>query len=108
MPAYTPHPEPIEVRHEKSARRLVVTWDDGHLSTYSLDYLRSWCPCAGCQGHAPNARYLDLHEQDLAAIEGVGNYVLAPTWRDGHSTGIYSFRLLRGICPCEDCGGEKR
>ena len=96
------------MRHEKSARRLVVTWDDGHLSTYPLDYLRSWCPCAGCQGHAPNARYLDLHEQDLTAIEGVGNYALAPTWRDGHSTGIYSFRLLRGICPCEDCGGEKR
>jgi DUF971 family protein len=87
---------------------VVVSWDDGHSSTYDLDYLRSWCPCAGCQGHAAVARYLDLHEQDLAGIEGVGNYAVAPTWRDGHSTGIYSFRLLRGICPCEDCGGEKR
>ena len=41
-------------------------------------------------------------------VEGVGNYALAPTWQDGHNTGIYSFRLLRGLCPCDDCGGEKR
>ena len=46
--------------------------------------------------------------QDLTHVEGVGNYALGLTWADGHSTGIYSFRLLRGICPCDDCGGEKR
>jgi DUF971 family protein len=103
-----PFPEPVEVRHEKGARRLVVTWDDGHVSTYALDYLRSWCPCAMCQGHAPTARYLDLSGHDLASIDGIGNYALGLVWQDGHSTGIYSFRLLRGLCPCEDCGGEKR
>ena len=52
-----PHPEPTEVRHEKGARRVVVTWEDGHVSTFPLDYLRSWCPCAGCQGHALEARF---------------------------------------------------
>ncbi len=108
MPAHTPFPEPVEVNHEVKARRLVVTWDDGHVSTYALDYLRSWCPCAMCQGHDPETKYLDLHDQDLIRIDGVGNYALSLTWRDGHSTGIYSFRLLRGLCPCEDCGGEKR
>jgi DUF971 family protein len=108
MPAYTPHPEPTEIRHETAARRVVVAWDDGHVSTYPLDYLRSWCPCAGCQGHAPVARYLELQGQDVVSIDAVGNYAIAFTWRDGHNTGIYSFRLLRGLCPCEDCGGEKR
>jgi DUF971 family protein len=108
VPAYTPHPEPVEVRHETSARRLVVTWDDGHVSTYPLDYLRSWCPCAGCQGHSATARYLELSGQELALVEGVGNYALGLSWKDGHNTGIYSFRLLRGLCPCDDCGGEKR
>jgi DUF971 family protein len=103
-----PYPEPLEVRHEKGARRLVVTWDDGHVSTYPLDYLRSWCPCAACQGHAPAARYLALEGQELAHLEGVGNYALSPTWADGHSTGIYSFKLLRALCPCAECGGEKR
>jgi len=106
--AVPPYPEPLEVRHEKGARRLIVSWDDGHTSTYSLDYLRSWCPCASCQGHAPSARYLDLTGAELVHLEPVGNYALARTWADGHNTGIYSFRYLRGLCPCEDCGGEKR
>ena len=105
---HTPYPEPVEVRHEKGARRLVITWDDGHVSTYPLDYLRSWCPCAMCQGHSGTNRYLELRDQELVHLGAVGNYALSLAWRDGHDTGIYSFRLLRGLCPCEDCGGEKR
>jgi DUF971 family protein len=101
-------PEPVEIRHERSARRVVVRWEDGHRSDFPLDYLRSWCPCAVCQGHAPVARYLDLEGQDLAHVEGVGNYAVSLTWADGHRTGIYPFRLLRRLCPCGECGGEKR
>jgi DUF971 family protein len=101
-------PEPVEIRHERSARRVVVLWEDGHESIFPLDYLRSWCPCATCQGHSPNARYLDLHDQELVQIEGVGNYAVALTWQDGHNTGIYSFRLLRELCPCGACGGAKK
>lgn len=105
---YEPHPEPVEVRHERGARRLVITWDDEHVSTYGLDYLRSWCPCASCQGHQPTSRYLDLKDQQLVHLEGVGNYAMAPTWGDGHNTGLYGFKLLRHLCPCDACGGEKR
>ncbi len=106
--ADTQTPEPIEVRHEKGAHRVVLTWDDGHVSPFALDYLRSWCPCAGCQGHAPVASNLNLTGQELTHIEVVGNYALAPTWADHHDTGIYTFRLLRRLCPCAECGGEKR
>jgi DUF971 family protein len=67
-------PEPVEIRHERQARRVVVTWDDGHLSVFPLDYLRSWCPCASCQGHAPDAKYLGLEGQELVHVDGVGNY----------------------------------
>ncbi len=104
----TPSVEPVEIRHERAARRVVVTWEDGHLSALPLDYLRSWCPCAMCQGHAPEARSLDLQGQELVHLDGVGNYAISLTWQDGHSTGIYSFRLLRRLCPCAKCGGEKR
>ena len=96
------------MRHEKGARRLVLSWDDAHTSVFPIDYLRSWCPCAGCQGHEPVARYLDLSGQELTHVEGVGNYALGLTWQDGYNTGIYTFRLLRTLCPCDDCGGEKR
>ena len=101
-------PEPVEIRHERSARRVVVSWEDGHVSVFALDYLRSWCPCASCQGHAPVAKYLSLEGQELVHLDGVGNYAISLTWKDGHSTGIYPFRLLRHLCPCEACGGEKR
>src|SRR5215210_6538898 len=74
VPPWTPHPEPTEVRHEKGARRVVLMWDDGHESVFPIDYLRSWCPCAGCQGHEPVARYLGLSGQELTHLEGVGNY----------------------------------
>ena len=108
MSPAAPYPEPVEVRHEKAARRVVVSWDDGHVSTFGLDYLRSWCPCAGCQGHVPEARYLGLTGQEITHLEAVGNYAIAFTWADGHNTGIYSFRLLRSLCPCEADGGERR
>lgn len=101
------YPEPVEVRHEKAARRLVITWDDDHVSEFPLDYLRSWCPCATCQGHAPEAKYLNLHGQELVHLEGVGNYAIALTWVDGHNTGLFSFALLRSLCPCETHGGPK-
>ena len=104
----TASPEPLEIRHERAARRVVVAWEDGHQSVFPLDYLRSWCPCASCQGHDPVAKYLDLTGQELVHLDGVGNYAVAFTWQDGHSTGIYSFRLLRKLCPCAACGGEKR
>ncbi len=100
-------PEPVEVRHEVSARRLGLTWDDGHVSVFPLDYLRSWCPCAMCQGHAPQAKYLSLSGHDIVSIDPVGNYAISFTWRDGHNTGLYSFRYLRNICPCDACGGPK-
>ena len=100
-------PEPVEVRHERGARRLVITWDDGHVSAHPVDYLRSFCPCALCQGHGPTTRYLGLENQELVRVEPVGNYALSMSWGDGHDTGIYSFRFLRDLCPCPECGGPK-
>ena len=76
---------------------VAITWSGGHDSAYSQPYLRAHCPCATCQGHAPEAKYLDMTEQELVHIEGVGNYALALNWADGHNTGIYSFRALKEL-----------
>jgi DUF971 family protein len=35
-------------------------------------------------------------------IHGVGRYGIAIAWSDGHDTGIYTFEMLRNLCPC--CG----
>lgn len=109
MPELTPQTlEPVEVRHHRSRRVLAIDWSDGHKSEFGLDYLRSWCPCAGCQGHAPVPRYLGLVGQSLAGIETVGNYALMFRWNDGHDTGIWAYPRLRELCPCDECGGERR
>ena len=98
-------PTPVEVRRLPLERRLLIVWDDGHAAAYEYDQLRGYCPCAGCQGHAP-AR-LVYHPPrtpvDLLKIEQVGHYALSFRWSDGHATGIYRFGLLRALCPCPAC-----
>ena len=39
----------------------------------------------------------------MLAVQEVGAYAVRIDWSDGHNTGIYSFRHLRKICPCESC-----
>lgn len=98
---------PREVRRVPEHARLRIAWSDGHASEYAYDYLRGWCPCAGCQGHGTVT--LAFHPArrpvDLGRIDVVGNYALSFAWSDGHATGIYRFDFLRDLCPCPQCGG---
>ena len=90
-----------------SLTRTEVTWNDGHFSSYPSWYLRQNCPCAVCveeltgrrkilEGSIPSS--LERHH-----VEAVGNYALSFRWSDGHSTGIFTFEYLRGLCPCQEC-----
>ncbi len=94
---------PVEVRRLSAERAVQIAWSDGHVSRYDFAYLRGWCPCAGCQGHSGERRYIAAENTDLAKIDIVGNYALSLTWGDGHDTGIYSYRYLRELCPCPAC-----
>ena len=38
----------------------------------------------------------------------VGRYAVTIQWSDGHDTGIYSYRTLRGLCPCAGCDSAAR
>ncbi len=100
---------PTEVRRLPEARRLRLTWSDGHVGEYDYAYLRGWCPCAFCQGHGATA--LVFHPPagpvDLAAIEVVGHYGLSFKWSDGHGSGIYRFDLLAELCPCPECAAGR-
>ena len=40
---------------------------------------------------------------NLEQVETVGAYAVQFVWSDGHSTGIYSWELLRASCPCQEC-----
>lgn len=76
---------------------LQILWDDDDLSHYPLEYLRGWCPCAACQGHGAERRYVEVKTPKLVSVSTVGNYALNPRWDDGHETGIYTFEYLRDL-----------
>lgn len=99
-------PHPVEVRRDAAAQRVHITWSDGHESDYPFAYLRGWCPCAACQGHSGEKRYIHSEHTMLERIAPVGRYALTFVWDDGHETGIYAYPYLRELCACAACGGR--
>ena len=98
-----------EIRRLPDERRLRLTWDDGHNAEMDYDYLRAYCPCAGCQGHGTGEVKFKPASQPVEPLDirPVGNYAISIQWSDAHDTGIFRFDFLRQICPCEQCtGGE--
>lgn len=99
---------PTEVRRQATDRGMRVTWSDGHISDYPWNYLRGWCPCASCQGHGGDKRYVHTDNPELVNITVVGKYALSLVWADGHDSGIYSYRYLRTLCACTPCTEARR
>lgn len=101
----------------KKDQRLLVEWEDGSTSQYSITYLRSMCPCAMCkitrsgqdphQLLQPQKKGLSLHilpgnytgSITVTSAEMVGTYAIKLTFSDNHDSGIYSFQYLREIDP---------
>ena len=71
-----------------------------------LKKLRKACPCAHCNGEkdvfgniykGPD-RVLNETSIKILKISLVGQYALRIFWKDGHSSGIYTFDLLKAMC----------
>jgi len=57
-------------------------------------------------GQPPDPKMVrDAPETNLGMEQAVavGAYAVQFVWDDGHSTGIYSWDLLREACPCDLC-----
>jgi len=98
---------PVEINHMRQEGMVRVTWDDGHVGDYPREYLRGYCPCALCQGHGGEIKFIAAPNARLAEISAVGNYAIQFGWEDGHNTGIYTFDYLRSLCPCPQCKSSK-
>jgi DUF971 family protein len=94
---------PTDIELDGRNRRLRFTWADGRHSGFDWEYLRWRCPCATCSGEGEFAGILKSKtsmtpdEVEMTDAEVVGRYAVKPTWRDGHDTGIYTFRALRAL-----------
>ncbi|MEK7790281.1 MAG: DUF971 domain-containing protein [Deltaproteobacteria bacterium] len=106
MPNPNDEQSPSEMKWIEKEGKFVIAWKDGHASAYPLPYLRRACPCALCRTERNDPNPLKVIGESTAAswiasvIEPVGHYAIKIEWRDGHSTGIYTFEMLRKICPC--------
>lgn len=98
---------PAGIAPTEDGTKLRIEWDDGHVSDYPPRYLRINCRCAGCRDEMTGEPLLDARAVPRGVhplkIRYVGRYALRFDWSDGHDTGIYSFDLLRSICPCGEC-----
>jgi DUF971 family protein len=108
--------KPTTINASRAKRELSIVWDDGHTSRYSFSLLRAGCPCAECRGGhdkmgdtpAPavfGTPISDSPATRLNTIVPIGSYAITPVWEDGHDAGIYQWRYLRALCPCEECRG---
>lgn len=96
----TPAPKDVQILENEVA----ILWNDGKESFFKTDFLRSKSPSAENEGevdilgnkHGGCARKqfpgVTVHDWQL-----VGNYAIRFIFSDGHSTGIYSFNLLREL-----------
>jgi DUF971 family protein len=104
--------KPVDVKvHVSSGAGVDIAWADGHRSHYEFAYLRDHCPCALCEDErgrkpaTPDSAALPLYKPKVKAqaASAVGHYALHIDFSDGHGSGIFSFILLRELCPCEAC-----
>ena len=103
---------PVPLAIHRGDREIEITWGSDHRAAYPARYLRLGCRCAQCQEEMTGQPILDPASvpDDVrpTGIALVGTYAIRIDWSDGHSTGIYTYEYLLGICPCEKCGSAER
>lgn len=95
---------PRDLKVKLSEQKLFIDWKDGGRSEFSLGELRRVCPCATCrtEREQQSANPLRILKADPTGVRVVnarlmGHYAIQFDWSDGHNTGIFDFRFLRGL-----------
>lgn len=91
-------------------RKLLIEWDDGTVQEIPFRVLRESCRCAVCNakrekelkspppmGALNVLSAAEVAPLDIEKMHPAGNYAYNILFSDGHSTGIYTFEMLRGI-----------
>jgi len=104
---------PARIAVDDAAQELRIAWADGHEAAYSYEGLRRACPCVRCRGgHGKMAEPVDPAVWDLPSLQTyalkevrpAGAYALQLVWGDGHDTGLWAWRYLRGLRPGPEGG----
>jgi DUF971 family protein len=85
---------------------IEIAWSDGGTSRWTVAELRRICPCATCrekrsQPKEDRPRMLpvlsaaEAQPLRIEAMRPVGSYAYGITFSDGHSSGLFTFAMLR-------------
>lgn len=90
---------PTDIAIERH-RALIVTYADGAVCEFPVAALRAVCPCASCRGWRERGEqaWPRPGQSDEIVVEHAelsGAWGLSVEWSDGHSTGIYTWEVLR-------------
>ena len=96
---------PVEIGRANE-HDIKICWNNGTQSVCMARRVRLACPCARCVDEMTGAKRFDPASvpEDVRplGIELVGRYAIQVRWSDGHSTGLYSFDLLRRLAQPDD------
>ena len=97
-------PWPIELRVDRVAKTLTVTFDSGERFVLPAELLRVESPSAEVQGHGPSQKTIlaGRRHVGIMALEPVGNYAVRIRFDDLHDTGMYSWRYLHHLGKNQD------
>ncbi len=87
---------PTDIKLHQLSKILEISFNNGETFQLPCEYLRVFTPSAEALGHAPGQEILQIGKENvnISDIKAIGNYAIAPTFTDGHNTGIYSWDLL--------------
>jgi DUF971 family protein len=87
---------PTEIKLHQVSNVLEISFDDGNTFTLPCEYMRVYTQSAEAVGHDPSQEVLQVGKEDvhITEIRPIGNYGIAPTFSDGHDSGIYTWDLL--------------
>jgi len=100
----TAGPWPTELRVDRAAKTLTVTFDNGERFVLPAELLRVESPSAEVQGHGPSQKTIlaGRRHVGIMALEPVGNYAVRIRFDDLHDTGMYSWRYLHHLGKTQD------
>ena len=90
---------PGNIRAHQSDQVLELSWEGVEAAKLPYREIRGQCPCASCRDEWTGERILDpasiRADLKLESMDPVGNYAVRLSWNDGHSSGLYTWDLLK-------------
>jgi DUF971 family protein len=92
---------PSNIRAHQADQVLELAWEDGRVDHLPYRYIRGECTCATCKDEWTHERIIDPASiragLQLEGMELIGYYAVRLVWNDGHSSGLFSWDILRRL-----------